>query len=66
MTIKIELSPLQVIDLMYELRLNAQAYLRLGLLDDNVKCSLLAHSIEVQYDRQQPAQAPQANDHSLE
>lgn len=58
MTIKIELSPLQVIDLMYELRLNAQAYLRLGMLDDNVKCSLLAHSIEVQYDRQQPTKTP--------
>lgn len=65
MTIKIELSPLQVIDLMYELRLNAQAYLRLGLLEDNVKCSLLAHSIEVQYDRQQPTNTPKANDHNI-
>lgn len=62
MTIKIELSPLQIIDLVYELRLNAQAYLRLGMLDDNVKCSLLAHSIEVQYDSQQPTKTPQSND----
>ena len=62
---KIELTPLQVIDLVYELRLNAQAYLRLGMLDDNVKCSLLAHSIEVQYDRQQPTKAPQTHDHYL-
>ena len=59
MTIKIELEPLQIIDLVYELRLNAQAYLRLGLLEDNVKCSLLAHSIEVQYESQQPTQHPQ-------
>lgn len=62
MTIKIELSPLQVIDLVYELRLNSQAYLRLGWLEDNVKCSLLAHSIEVQYDNQQPTKTPQTND----
>lgn len=62
MTIKIELSPLQVIDLVYELRLNSQAYLRLGMLDDNVKCSLLAHCIEVQYDSQQPTKTPQTND----
>lgn len=65
MTIKIELEPLQIIDLVYELRLNAQAYLRLGMLEDNVKCSLLAHSIEVQYDSQQPTQAPQANDNHI-
>ena len=62
MTIKIELSPLQVIDLVYELRLNSQAYLRLGWLEDNVKCSLLAHCIEVQYDSQQPTNTPQTND----
>lgn len=65
MTIKIELSPLQVIDLMYELRLNAQAYLRLGLLEDNVKCSLLAHSIEIQYDSQQPTENPQGNNNDV-
>ncbi len=65
MTIKIELSPLQVIDLVYELKLNAQAYLRLGMLDDNVKCSLLANCIEVQYDRQQPTKTPQTNDKNI-
>lgn len=59
MTIKIELEPLQIIDLLHELRLNAQAYLRLGLLEDNVKCSLIAHSIEVQYESQQPTEYPQ-------
>ena len=65
MTIKIELSPLQVIDLVYELRLNSLVYLRLGMLDDNVKCSLLAHSIEVQYDSQQPTNQPQHKDNHI-
>lgn len=65
MTIKIELDRLQIIDLLYELRLNSQAYLRLGLLEDNVKCSQLANCIEVQYNRQQPTEHPQDNDHHI-
>lgn len=63
MTIKIELDPLQVLDILHELKTNAYLYLKAGYLGDNVKCSQLANCIEVQYNRQQPTENPQHNDH---
>ena len=65
MTIKIELDPLQVLDILYELKTSAYLYLSSGLLEDNLKCSQLANCIEVQYDRQQPSGTPQDNDHHI-
>lgn len=65
MTIKIELEPLQVIDLLHELRTLSSLYRGLGLLEDNVKCSHLANCIDVQCNRQQPTEHPQGNDHHI-
>lgn len=56
MTIKIELSTLQIIDLLHELRTISSSYRTLGFFNDNVKCSQLANCIEVQYNRQQPTE----------
>lgn len=65
MTIKIELEPLQIIDLLHELRAVSSLYRGLGLLEDNVKCSHLANCIEVQYNRQQPTEHPQDNNNHV-